>query len=70
MISHSLNGLFSQIAQKCNKKLHEKKVPPLSPLTFQRAAGPLVNESCNVKAIDESLNGKNVSESCKVKVIE
>ena len=34
------------MAQKCNKKLQGKKVPPLSPLTFQRAAGPLEQCEC------------------------
>ena len=34
------------MAQKCNKNLHEKSTP-LSPLTFQRAAGSLkINTYC------------------------
>ena len=36
-----LNGPFSQIAQKCNKKSHQKIVPPLSPGTFSEAEPPL-----------------------------
>ena len=38
--SDLLNGSLPQITQKCNKKFHGKKTP-LSPLTFQMAAGPL-----------------------------
>ena len=35
-----LNGSLPQIVQKCNKKLHEKKVPPWAPSLFRWLRGP------------------------------
>ena len=39
--SDLLNGSFSQIAQKCNKNLHQKNSTPLSPGTISEAEPPL-----------------------------
>ena len=38
--SDLLNGSFFQIAQKCNKKLPQKIVPPLAPAHFLGLRGP------------------------------
>ena len=37
-----LNGSFFQIAQKCNKKLHEKIVPPWAPPLFRQLLRPWI----------------------------